>query len=337
MLTLDVLDRIQLSPRPKGQMAVGWILRASHRNPINPTKVTVERLDRVPSTGRVYLAMNHTDRYNYFPFQVQLWKQREEFTATWVKGKYYNNPWIQRFMTSTSNIPAPSKGYIITADAIGVLGKPPSDDLYRVVRDALDGEQTFDEAMERATEAGVADDLRTLNDTPRDMLGYRYRPSNENYLQAVGEVFFAMMDRFVALNHHAFDIGLKVLVFPEGTRSQRLGVGRPGLAQMAVRTGATIVPIGCNNSDLVYPGDSPVPQGGHIVYRVGEPLTPDGELAPYQNSEPFRPFTREADPFRDTFEAVTDLVMSRIEPLLDERHLPEDEVDTVVSGAKRFV
>jgi hypothetical protein len=281
--------------------------------------------------------MNHTDRYNYFPFQVQLWKQRNEFTATWVKGKYFNNPWLQKFMQSTSNIPAPSKGYIITADAIQVFGRPPSDELYRLVRDALDEGHSFDQARDHAVEAGVADAFKLLNKTPRDILGYRYAPANEDFLQAISTLFGRMMDRFVALNHQAFDIGLKVLVFPEGTRSQRLGVGKPGLAQMAVRTGATIIPIGCNNSDLVYPGDSPVPQGGHIEYRVGEPLTPDAELAEFQISEPFRPFTHEADQFSDTFAAVTDLVMERIEPLLDERHLPEEDVDTVVSGARRFV
>lgn len=337
MLTLDVLDRIQLSPRPTGQIAVGWALRASHRNPLAPTKVTVEGLDRIPSTGRVYLAMNHTDRYNYFPFQVQLWKERNEFTATWVKGKYFNNPWLQKFMESTSNIPAPSKGYIITADAVEVLGRPPSDDLYRIMRDALDDGHSFDEAMEHATEAGVQAELERLNQSPRDILGYRFDPASEDVLQAISNLFAKMMDRFVSLNHQAFDIGLKVLVFPEGTRSQRLSVGRPGMAQMAVRTGATIIPIGSNNSDLVYPGDSPWPQGGHITYRVGEPLTPDGELAPFQIDEPFQPFTREAERFSETFQAVTDLVMARIEPLLDDRHLPEEDVETVVSGAKRFV
>ena len=37
----------------------------------------------------VIFAMNHTDRYNYVPFQYGLWQEKDRFTATWVKGKYY--------------------------------------------------------------------------------------------------------------------------------------------------------------------------------------------------------------------------------------------------------
>ena len=60
------------------------------------------------------LAMNHTDRYNYWPFQFQLWRQGRGFTATWVKGKYYENPFIAAFMDANNNIPLPSRGYVIT-------------------------------------------------------------------------------------------------------------------------------------------------------------------------------------------------------------------------------
>lgn len=337
MLTLDVMDEIELTNRPYGQMVVGGLIRLNYRFPGTRTKIRIEGLDRVPSSGKVYLAMNHTDRYNYFPFQIELWKRRDEFTATWVKGKYFNSKVLARFMVATDNIPTPSRGYIITVDVLETLGTPPSPSLYRIVRAALDEEQSFDEAHAAAEEAGVLDELETLQRTRRDILGYRYDPRSETFLDALRTLFNRMMERFVALNYEAFERGLKIVVFPEGTRSRRLGQGRPGLAQMAVRTGATIIPIGCNGSDQVYPGDSPLSKGGEIIYRVGEPLRPDGALKPFQIDEEFRPFTGEATPFSDVFDGVTDLVMEKIGELLDPRHLPADDAHPAVEGSRRFV
>jgi hypothetical protein len=37
--------------------------------------------------------MNHTDRYNYWPFQYQLWKWQYPYTTVWAKGKYYRTGW----------------------------------------------------------------------------------------------------------------------------------------------------------------------------------------------------------------------------------------------------
>jgi 1-acyl-sn-glycerol-3-phosphate acyltransferase len=337
MLTLDVMNGIELTDRPYGQMLVGGIIRANYRFPPTRTNIRVDGLHRIPRRGKLYLAMNHTDRYNYFPFQVELWKRRDEFTATWVKGKYFNNEWLARFMVATNNIPTPSRGYIITVDTDTVLGHPPSDALYRVLRTALDEEQTFDQARAAAELAGVLSDFEALERQPRTMLGYDYDPQKEHFLDGLRTLFHRMMGRFVSLNYEAFDRGLKIVVFPEGTRSRRLGPGRPGLAQMAIRTGATVIPIGCNGSDRVCPGDSPLAQGGDIVYRVGEPLTPEDELAPFQIDEPFQPFTKEADPYADTFDAMTDLVMERIEDLLDPRHQPAPDAKPKVEGSRRFM
>ncbi|MDX1748549.1 MAG: lysophospholipid acyltransferase family protein, partial [Halobacteriales archaeon] len=244
---------------------------------------------------------------------------------------------LARFMVATNNSPAPSRGYIITVDVLQVLGEPPGPELYRVLRTALDEQQEFDEARQAAQDTGVLPAFDTLQRTPRDMLGYRYDPEEEDFLSAMSTLFGRMMERFVALNYEAFGRGLKIVVFPEGTRSRRLGRGRPGLAQMAARTGAAIIPIGCNGSDLVYPGDSPLSRGGEIVYRVGEPLRPDGDLAPFQIDDDFRPFTAEADPYAEQFEEMTDLVMDRIESLLDERHRPAEDARPTVEGARRFV
>lgn len=318
-------------------MAVGGIIRLNYRFPLTKTRVVVEGFDNLPRGGRIYIAMNHPDRYNYWPFQVQLWKQRDEFTATWVKGKYFNNAVLEYFMVATNNIPAPSKGYLITVDCSDVLGHPPSTSLYRVLRDALDGEADFDAVRAHAEEVGVIRDFDELQATPREILSVPYHPSAGNFIDAYREVFQKMMGRFVDLNFEAFDRGLRIVVMPEGTRSQHLSTGRPGLAQMAIRTGATIVPVGCNNSDLAYPGNSPFSRGGEIVYRVGEPLTPEGALAEFQIDDEYHPFTAEAEQYNDVFEGVTDLMMDRIADLLDDRHQARDDAGTVVDGARRFM
>jgi 1-acyl-sn-glycerol-3-phosphate acyltransferase len=340
MLTLDVMNEIRLSKRPIGQVAMAsMVLLPNYKLPWTKTDITIEGFENIPQDHPVIFAMNHTDRYNYWPFQFELWKNHGIFTTTWVKGKYYNKPAIQRFMVAMSNIPVPSRGYLITADAVRLLGRPPADQAYRLLRDAIDsGERETRPLRERAAAAGVLSDVVTVLDTPRNMLGLDFDPNRSNYLETMHRLFKTMMERFVALNEEAFALGLHILVFPEGTRSIRLGKGHNGIAQMALRLGATVVPIGCNGSDKVYPGNSPFSSGGRIVYRVGQPLTPEGDLAPFQIDERYTPFTQQAETtHKDKFEAMTGLVMDRINELLDPRHQRSEDSKTIVEGAKRFL
>ena len=57
--------------------------------------------------------------------------------------------------------------------------------------------------------------------------------------------------------------GLVLVVFPEGTRSPTGELQRPkdGLAMLALRSNATIVPIGVSNTDRVWPKGRKIPQG----------------------------------------------------------------------------
>ncbi len=339
MLTLDVMDDIEMSPRPWGQVAVAaGLLMPNYHLPWTRTEIALEGSEKIPE-GPVIFAMNHTDRYNYWPFQYRIWRDQGRYTTTWVKGKYYNHPVLRTFMIKTGNLAVPSKGYLITADAARVLGKAPGDKLYRILRDGVDaGEMDTKPLRQRAAEEGVLSQMVPLLDTPRDMLGRRFDPHQENYLEAMDALFGAMMDKFVELNEQAFDVGLSVLVFPEGRRSVRLQDGKPGVAQMALRMGATVVPVGCNGSHEVYPGDSPVASGGEIVYRVGDALRPTEELSEFAIDEPFTPFTREAsERFGDRFQGVTELIMERIAGLLDERHQPLEGHDEGTTGSDRFV
>ncbi len=106
------------------------------------------------------------------------------------------------------------------------------------------------------------------------------------------------------------DAGQVLMVFPEGTRSPTAELQTPkdGLAMLALRTNATIVPIGVSNTDKVWPKGRPIPRlGGHATMRIGEPFKV-GDLIP--------PGTD-----RKTAKTMaTDLIMRRIAALLDPRH-----------------
>lgn len=68
--------------------------------------------------------------------------------------------------------------------------------------------------------------------------------------------------------------GNVLLVFPEGTRSGtgRLQPFKDGLATLAIRSAALVVPIGVSGTDAVWPrGGLPRP-GGRVIVRVGAPF-----------------------------------------------------------------
>ena len=125
---------------------------------------------------------------------------------------------------------------------------------------------------------------------PRDMFGRRFNPRAEPYAVAVDELYRRMTRRFVELNREAVQLGLDILIFPEGTRSTRLSQGRIGIAQMAMNLKVPVVPVGCNGSDRVYPGSSPIGRPGRITYRVGQPFLA-AEVAALAPTVPFEPFT----------------------------------------------
>ncbi len=77
------------------------------------------------------------------------------------------------------------------------------------------------------------------------------------------------------------DGGHVLFVFPEGTRSPdgALQEARDGVALLALRSGAPVVPIGIGGSNRVWPKGRRFPHpGGHVVVRVGCPFRPADEL-----------------------------------------------------------
>ncbi|HET7030244.1 MAG TPA: lysophospholipid acyltransferase family protein [Candidatus Limnocylindrales bacterium] len=112
------------------------------------------------------------------------------------------------------------------------------------------------------------------------------------------------------LAQRVLEAGHVLMVFPEGTRSPtgELQVPKDGLSMLALRTGATIVPIGVSNTDRVWPKGKLLPRPGkHATLRIGEPfrladVLPEG-----------------LDRKRQKAEATT-AIMRRIASLVDERH-----------------
>ena len=106
------------------------------------------------------------------------------------------------------------------------------------------------------------------------------------------------------------EAGQVLLIFPEGTRSRDGSLQKPrdGLAMLALRTGAPIVPIGVADTDKVWPRDrKPRPwRGGHVTVRIGTAFRVAEEIP--------------ADLDRKTAKSrATDVIMRRIAALLPER------------------
>jgi 1-acyl-sn-glycerol-3-phosphate acyltransferase len=119
-----------------------------------------------------------------------------------------------------------------------------------------------------------------------------------------------------AADVEAFRIATRILeeghalfVFPEGTRSHdgTLGQGRDGVAVLALRTGAPIVPVGLSGSYERWPRGQRLPRpGGRVTARVGSPFRLADVLPPDLDR-------------RAAKAAATDVIMRRIAELLPER------------------
>ncbi len=332
MLDLARLDRLKLVRRPFSQRFFGRALGANYRW-LPGIGLEFENEDRIPDRPVIF-AMNHTDRYNYWPFQYALWKRLDRFTATWVKGKYYEGALLARFMESMLQLPTVSRGYLITRDFLSVMKRTPTDREYNSLRAAVD-----------ARAVGELGELPEPPEIPemllrkaRNPFGVAYDPAESDYADYICSLFQAMMTRFVGLNRKAMEIGLDLLVFPQGTRSKRLLPGHIGISQIALHLEVPIVPVGCNGSDGVYPTSSPIGRRGRIVYRFGEPI-PYEELSPFHIKEPYTPFSATAErDYAEQFRGVASLVTDRIEPLLDsEYRRADDDVGPLEQGTRRFV
>ena len=289
------------------------------------TRIVVEGEEHVPTDERVVFAMNHTDRFNFCPLLIWL-HQRGRYCGTWVKGKYYESAFIAGIMQAANQIPIPSWSYLLASRFRAAVGRRPSSDELGALLALADGVPA---------EGGP-------QMPPETLAQVRAAFGGDALSDAVPALYAAMMGEVVRLNTAALEAGLDLLVFPEGTRSRKLSRGRPGMVQIAGHLGLTIVPVGCNGSDLLYPGDAPLSKGGTVTLRFGAPLRWDQEpLSGLRVDVPYQPLGREdSRRHAQRFQAQTDAVLARIAQLLDARHLPDGaspgESDGV-KGVQRFI
>jgi 1-acyl-sn-glycerol-3-phosphate acyltransferase len=304
MVDIEYLENIHLVTDPLGQMLMGHLFLGPNFNIISQVDIRIENAERIPRGENVIFAMNHTDRFNYWPFQYKMWRMKDlPWTTVWVKGKYYRNRFLAKGLDWCNLIPVPSMGYLIEEFFMKKAGRRIATDEYRVIRDVLDGKYAANESVpESATDA-----LRLLG---------------ENFVEYLRDYYEAVMERVAALSRYALlEKNLNIIIFPEGTRSTQLGEGRTGIAQLALHTGVKVVPVGCNNSDQLYPGSSPVAKSGQIIYRIGEPLCIDNQFKEFRIPEKFKLLSKESQlKYKDQFEGATRLIMLSIGALLDEKY-----------------
>ena len=178
MLDIPRLERIRLSRYPLSQRTVGHFLTLNYKL-LPGVQIDFENPERAPREPVIF-AMNHTDRYNYFPFQWRLWKQFNRFTTTWVKGKYYENSLMATFMEKMNQLPTVSRGYVITKDFTATCGRTPSDEEYACLRRWVDSAAQHAD-IQRPAPGQIPERLLS---TARDVLGHAFDPAREDYAGA---------------------------------------------------------------------------------------------------------------------------------------------------------
>jgi 1-acyl-sn-glycerol-3-phosphate acyltransferase len=304
MIDLDYLKKIKLVTSPIGQQMVASLLLFPNYRIFAKVDIQIENIERIPRNENVIFAMNHTDRFNYWPFQYKLWSMRcFSYTTVWVKGKYYRNSLLAKGLDLCNLIPVPSMGYLIEEYYTKKFKQRLDRNVYRAIKDIIDGKYESIEAYPRK----AAEALNALGEQFADFVRNQYE---------------LIMERVAELSRTALsEKKLNLIIFPEGTRGAQLGEGRTGVAQIALSTGKKIVPVGSNNSDQLYTGSLPFAKSGKIIYRVGEPLSLDNQLREFAIDEPFKLLSKESQrKYKRQFEEVTRIVMESINKLLDEKY-----------------
>ena len=314
MISPSLLENITIRKTPYAQKAWAKVLTMMYAFP-SKTHIIVEGLEKIPDEP-CFLAMNHTDRYNYWPFQYVL-SQNKQYTCAWVKAKYFQNWFVRAFLLACNNIPVAPKGTLIASLFFKRIGRKPTGVEYNAIQHYLQ-------------EGG----------NPKPIVAQFFGQTPEKIVTQIESDFAKLSLEVVRLNEEALAKGHHILIFPQGTRSLRLSKGHIGIAQMSQRLGASIVPIGCSGSDKCYPGVSPWAKGGTITYRVGDPISVDDpKIAQYRVAEPFVPFSAQASRMhRNNFQAITNVLMDTINTLVEPQYqYSKSKESDGVKGIERFM
>jgi 1-acyl-sn-glycerol-3-phosphate acyltransferase len=314
MVNIKFLDKINLATSPWAQNFMGHAVLGPNYHLFAKVNIEMENMEYIPKGEPVIFAMNHTDRFNYWPFQYKLWSTKDyPFTTVWVKGTYFNNKILGHLLKLCNTFPVPSKGYIIREMFKKTYRRTTTRDEYRMIKDLLDNKISLPEA------------LRSATSEVRDLLSDKWaRMSNAgvSFLPFIEDNYYTMMEKVGRISLGAlFEKKLSIIIFPEGTRSVKLSEGRSGIAQLALHSEKAVIPIGCNGSETVYPASSPIARSGTITYRIGKPMTVHDHLKEFRIKEKFQLFSKESQQkHKDVFDAATEAVMNNIDLLLDDRY-----------------
>ncbi|KAA0258784.1 1-acyl-sn-glycerol-3-phosphate acyltransferase [Deferribacter autotrophicus] len=305
-----LLDLVKLEPIPKGQLFVAnYLLKPLYK--FRKLKIVFEGIENLPNRPVIFV-MNHTDRYNYWPFQFQLYMLRNKimycYTTTWVKLKYYESKLLARFFNWTGNLPMPSKGYLMVKDLQKYFGDDKSilNKYFRKLKSFINGELSEEE----------------LNSDKKFLSFIRNFGDYKKYLE---ERYKSLMTKAYHLCHDAiYNKNLNLLIFPEGTRSKKLIKGKTGAVQFAFSLNVPIVPVGCNGSDKVYTRNAPwIEKNKTIIYRIGKPIY-FNQINEFKLDTNFIPFTEKAEKNKNIFEKATEYMMEKLAELLDDEYKPSN-------------
>jgi len=314
MVNIKFLDKINLVTSPWAQKFMANAILAPNYHWFAKVKIKLENIENIPKNEPVIFAMNHTDRFNYWPFQYQLLRAKDyPFTTVWVKGTYFNNKLLGQLLKLCNTFPVPSKGYIIQELFKKTFQRSTTRDEYRMIKDLLDQKIKLPDVLQRASQ-----EVRDLLSDKWDLMS----GSESSFLQLIENNYYMMMEKVAQISLGAlFEKKLSIIIFPEGTRSVMLSEGRSGIAQLALNSEKAVIPVGCNGSETVYPGSSPFARSGTITYRIGKPMTVHDHFNAFRIKEKFKLFSKESQQkYKERFDAATEAIMKNIDLLLDDRY-----------------
>ena len=320
MIDLGYLARYRILPDRRWQRVV-----AATFMPIEAATGTRLVLhDFTAPAAPVIYASNSSQKYDFLTFRSAMWA-RDLPVATITKAKNYHVAWMRPVMENTGVVPLASKGYVILRDATATLGRRPTEDEYRALRDHLDRDEPLPDAAP----------FLTLRTRPRDILGRPFDPATTSLRAAWQAVYSALLGEAVRLCREAVAAGHSIHIYPEGTVSSRLSAGRIGAMMFAQSLGLPIVPVGISGAREAFRGATPLLRGGTIDFRFGAAYRPDLSDLP-ADFRAFDPAHERRD--RDVLQRATDDLMTRINGLLaPDYQRRDDHVPDGTRGTKRFL
>ncbi len=286
---------------------------------------TPRRVEGLPlPSSPVIFATNHSHVLDFLPLWLELLSRGEHLVGL-VKARMYKNARNRTLMRWIgNNLPIVSRGYLIAADFRGLMGRRPTDEEYRNLRDHLDLGHSLPEKSP----------YREVTRTPREILGRSFRPEAESYRAAMCDLYYRMMQHMVDSARVYVGQGHHIHIYPEGQIAQCLTRGHTGVVHLALALELDIVPVGVSGTREAFLGNTPLTKGGEFRVRFGEPLRVAPDLVP-RDFRPFHPIDQHQN--EETLQSVADEVMQRLDGLVDGDYgFPRRQKLKEPDGVERF-